>query len=214
MEMKVNNVKDFYDLILFLQNNEFEAICPTVLREVGEPFVIYRMSNKDMTMLVSLFEEGATVMVDGNTSDEHSGTGMLSFKEAFKVVLDYFYPEKVFETIVIEPKEPDKSIILDKESSEPVGYIKHNDNYSIVKFKRENEFYTCIKTFEGVDIEEYLEAVDRANAYFNAQVVVGSDKDIDKECEEKCSSTYKGDLYEVKEEDLENFFKALMGYIK
>jgi hypothetical protein len=214
MEMKVNNVKDFYDLILFLQNNEFEAICPTVLREVGAPFVTYRMSNDDMTMLVSLFEEGATVTVDGNTSDEHSGTGMLSFKEAFKIVLDYFYPEKVFETIVIEPKEPDKSIILDKESSEPVGYIKHNDNYSVVKFKRENEFYTCIKTFEGVDIEEYLEAVDKANAYFNAQMIVGSDKDIDKECEGKCSSTYKGDLYEVKEEDLENFFKALMGYIK
>lgn len=211
MEMKVNNVKDFYDFVLFLQNNEFEVVCPMC---VTEAFATYRMSNEDMTMLVSLFEEGAIVRVDGNTNEEGSCTGMLSFKEAFNEVLNYFYPEKVFETIVIEPKESDKSIILDKESSEPVGYIKHNDNYSIVKFKRENEFYTCIKTFEGVDIEEYLEAVDKANAYFNAQMIVGSDKDIEKECEEKCSSTYKGDLYEMKEEDIENFFKALMGYIK
>lgn len=211
MEMKINNVKNFYDLVLFLQYNDFE-----VVRTMGDTaaFATYRMSNEDMTMLVYLFEEGATVTVDGNTSDEHRGTGMLSFRDAFKVILDYFYPEKVFETIVIGPEESDKSIILDKESSEPVGYIKHNNNYSIVKFKRENEFYTCIKTFEGVDIEEYLDAVDKANAYFNAQMIVGSDKDIDKECEEKCSSTCKDDLYEIKEEDIENFFKALMGYIK
>lgn len=211
MEMKVNNVKDFYNLVLFLQNNEFEVVCPMCATEA---FATYRMSNEDTIMLVSLFEEGATVRVDGNTNEEGSCTGMLSFKEAFNVVLDFFYPEKIFETIVIESKEPNKSLILDKKSSEPVGYIKHNDDYSVVKFKRENEFYTCIKTFEGVDIEEYLEAVDKANAYFNAQMIVGSDKDIDKECEEKCSSTYKGDLYEMKEEDIENFFKALMGYIK
>lgn len=210
--MKVNNLETFYDFILFLQNNEFEVVCPKGLRESGAPFATYRISNADSTMLVSLFEEGATVRVASNTHG--SCTGMLSFKEALNEVLNYLYPEKVFETIVIEPKEPDKSIILDKESSEPVGYIKHNDNYSVVKFKRENEFYTCIKTFEGVDIEEYLEAVDKANAYFNAQMIVGSDKDMEKECEEKCSSTYKGDLYEMKEEDIENFFKALMGYIK
>lgn len=211
MEMKVNNVIDFYNLILFLQNNEFESICSNVDTAA---FATYRMSNKDMTMLVSLFENGATVRVDGNTNEEGSCTGILSFKEAFNVVLDYFYPEKVFETIVIEPKELDKSIILDKESSEPVGYIKHNDNYSVVKFKRENEFYTCIKTFEGVDIEEYLEAVDKANAHFNAQMIVNSNKDTANECEEKCSSTYKGGLYEMKEEDIENFFNALMEYIK
>lgn len=209
MEMKVNNVNDFYNLILFLQNNKFESICP---KDDTSAFATYRMSNEDMTILVYLLEEGATIRVDGNTYG--SCTGMLSFKEAFNVVLNYLYPEKVFETIVIEPTEPNKSLILDKASAEPVGYIKHNDDYSIVKFKRENEFYTCIKTFEGVDIEEYLEAVDKANAYFNAQMIVGSDKDIDKECEEKCSSTYKGDLYEMKEEDIENFFKTLMGYIK
>lgn len=212
MEMKVNNLETFYNFVLFLQNNEFEVVCPIGLREAGAPFATYRMSNADSTILVSLFEEGATVGVNGNT--QGSCTGMISFNEALNEVLNYLYPKKVFETIVIEPKEPNKSLILDKESSEPVGYIKHNDDYSIVKFKRENEFYTCIKTFEGVDIEEYLEAVDKANAYFNAQMVAGSDKDIDKECEEKCSSTYKGDLYEMKEEDIENFFKALMGYIK
>lgn len=211
MEMKVNNVKDFYNLVLFLQNNEFESICS---KEDTEAFATYRMSNDDMIMLVYLFEEGASIRVDGNTNEEGRCTGVLSFKEALNEVLSHLYPTKVFKTIVIESKEPDKSIILDKESSEPVGYIKHNDNYSIVKFKRENEFYTCIKTFEGVDIEEYLDAVDKANAYFNAQIVVGSDKDIDKECEEKCPSTYKGDLYEMKEEDIENFFKALMGYVK
>lgn len=211
MEMKVNNVIDFYNLILFLQNNEFESICPN---GDASAFATYRMSNKDMAMLVSLFEDGAAVSVAGNTNKEGSCTGLLSFKDAFNVVLNYFYPEKVFETIVIEAKEPNKSLILDKKSSEPVGYIKHNDDYSIVKFKRENGFYTCIKTFEGVDIEEYLEAVDKANAYFNAQMIVNSNKDTANECEEKCSSTYKGDLYEVKEEDIENFFKALMGYIK
>lgn len=211
MEMKVNNVKDFYNLVLFLQNNEFEAICPNGNTVA---FATYRISNEDITMLVHLFEDGASVRVASNTNKEGNCTGTLSFKEAFNVVLDYFYPEKVFETIVIEPKEPNRSLIFDKESSEPVGYIKHNDDYSIVKFKRENEFYTCIKTFEGVDIEEYLEAVDKANAYFNAQMIAGSDKDIDKECEEKCSSTYKGNLYEMKEEDIENFFKTLMGYIK
>jgi hypothetical protein len=196
---------------LFLQNNEFESVCPNGNTAA---FATYRMSNEDITILVYLFEDGASVSVADNANKEGSCTGMLSFKEAFNVVLDYFYPEKVFETIVIEPKEPNRSLIFDKESSEPVGYIKHNDDHSIVKFKRENEFYTCIKTFEGVDIEEYLEAVDKANAYFNAQMIAGSDKDIDKECEEKCSSTYKGNLYEMKEEDIENFFKALMGYIK
>ena len=112
--MKVNNLETFYNFVLFLQNNKFEVVCPNVLREAGAPFVIYRTANDDMTMLVSLFEEGASIRVDGNTNEEGRCTGVLSFREALNVILDYFYPEKVFETIVIEPKEPNAEVSDDK----------------------------------------------------------------------------------------------------
>lgn len=214
MKMKMENdamsVRYFYDFILFLQNNGFEVVCPGNMCD--KAFVSYRMSDEEKVMIVSFSEEGASVQVE--FGEKGSCTGMLSYKEAFDIVLDYFYPESAttYETIIIEPKDSTNSIILDKESSEQVGYIKAYDNtHYVVKFKRENDFYTCIKTYEGEDLDAYLEAVDKANAYFNAQMIVGSDGDIDTE---NCDTTYKGEMYGVKEKDVEDFIKALMGYIK
>ena len=124
--------------------------------------------------------------------------------------------EKFFESIFLE--ESDRGyIIKDKKTDTEIGYVRIDENGdSIIKFKRTTEYYTCVKTFqcEYKDIKKYLEEIDKANIHFNEQMIVKFDKDIAKKCEEKCSNTYKGNLYEMKEEDIENFFKALMGQIK
>lgn len=177
---KETNYLEFYTLLQYLTNNGFEEICSMTMFDECTPLK-FRKTVEGVTTVVTISEN--SISIDSNTE----GVCCLTPKEAMNYLLDrnINLVEKFFESIFLE--ESDKGyIIKDKKTDTEIGYVRIDENgYSIIKFKRTTEYYTCVKTFqcEYKDIKKYLEEIDKANIHFNEQ------SKMETKCESKSDSS-------------------------